>query len=85
METVFVASVKQFFSICQIFLAVETVLPSSGTVFLTNSSFMLVEMDFLSSGNSILPFRTLLKFLKFASGTYFKINVMETDFVASGS
>ena len=33
-ETVFLASEKQFFSICQIFRAVKTLFPSSGNVFL---------------------------------------------------
>ena len=35
------------------------------TYFLKNSSFRLVETDFLSSGNSILSFKALLKFWKF--------------------
>ena len=39
-----------------------------------NSSFRLVETDFLSSGNSILLFRALLKFWKFGGGNYFKKN-----------
>ena len=47
-------------------------------------------MDFLSSGNIILLFRALLKFLKFGSSNFFKRNLteetsMETDFLASGS
>ena len=35
-ETVFLASEKQFFPICQIFLAVKTVFQSNGKVFFKN-------------------------------------------------
>ena len=40
----------------------------SGNVFLTNSSFRLVETDIRSSGKSIFLFRALLKLLKFGCG-----------------
>ena len=46
-EIVFLASEKQFFSF------VRTVFPSSGNVFLTDSSFRLVETGFLSHRKSI--------------------------------
>ena len=59
---------KTVFSIFQIFLAVKTVFLSSGNVFLRNSSFRLVETDFLSSGRSIFLFRAMLKLLKFGGG-----------------
>ena len=38
--------------------------------FLTNSSFRLVETDFLSIGKSIFLFRALLKLLKFGGGNF---------------
>ena len=38
-------------------------------IFLTNSSFRLVKMDFMSSGKSIFLFRALLKLLKFGGVT----------------
>ena len=43
-ETIFLASGKQFFSICQIFLAVKTIFQSSGNVFFN-------EFFIPSSGN----------------------------------
>ena len=48
---------------------------------LTNSSFRRVKVDFLSSENSILIFRALLKLWKFAGGTF----LVESDFLASRS
>ena len=66
-ETVFLANEK-LFSICQIFLAGQTIFLSSGNVFLTNSSFRLVKTDFLSNRKSIFLFRALLKLLKFRCG-----------------
>ena len=57
-ETVFLASEKPFI-IYQISEAVKTV-PPKGNVFLTNASFRLVEINFLSSTNSIVLFRALL-------------------------
>ena len=59
--TVFLATA---FSIWHIFLPVKTVFPSSGNVFLTNSSFRLVETERVFS----FLFRAFLKLLKFGSG-----------------
>ena len=59
---------NRFFPICQIFG--ENCF--SVTYFLTNFSFLSVETDFLRRGNSILPFRALLKFLKFVVKRLFK-------------
>ena len=42
------------------------------TYFLTNSSFLLLETDFLSSENSVLPYKALLEFLKFGGSNFFK-------------
>ena len=67
---VFLASEKQFFSICQIFLVVKQFSSQVETYFLTSSSFRLVETDFLSSENSILLFRALLKFLYSGLATF---------------
>ena len=67
--TVFLASEKQFFSIYQIFLAVKTVFQSSGNVFFN-------EFFIPASGNSILLFRALLKFLKFGGSNFFKKNLL---------
>ena len=59
------------------------------TYFLTSSPFHLVKTDFLSSGNSILLFRTLLKFLGFEGSRFFfkesLFLLVETDFLTSGS
>ena len=65
-ETGFVVSEKQFFSICQIFLAVKTVFRSSGNLFFNEFLILASVTDFLSSGNSIPLFRVSLEFLKFA-------------------
>ena len=46
----------------------KTVFPSIGNAFLTNSSFRLVETDFLFGEKSIFLFRVLLKLLKFGGG-----------------
>ena len=73
-ETVFLASKKPFF-IYQIFQAVKTVSPK-GNVFLTNFSFWLVETNFLSSRNSSVLFRALLKILKFGGSKLFKRNLI---------
>ena len=80
--------VKNCFFIYQIFKAVKTVSPM-GNVFLTNFSFQLMETNFLSSRNSIVLFRALLKILKnsgvatFLRETLFLL--VETDFLASRS
>ena len=59
--------------IYQIFQAVKKVSPSNGNVFfLTNLSFRLVKMNFLSSRNSLVLFRTMLKILKFRGSNHFK-------------
>ena len=49
-ETVFLASEKQFFQS----ITYSIFFPSSRNVFLTNSSFRLVDTHFLSSGKSII-------------------------------
>ena len=53
----------------------KTVSPK-GNIFLTNSSFRLVETNFLSSRNSIVLFRALLKILKFGGSNLFKRNLI---------
>ena len=64
-EIVFLASEKQFFPFDR------TVFPSSGNVFLTNSSFRLVETGFLSRRKSIFLFRGLRNvFLNESSNPY---------------
>ena len=66
---------KTVFFIYQIFQAVKTV-SSKENVFLTNSSFRLAETNFLSSRNSIVLFRVLLKILKFGGSNLFKRNLI---------
>ena len=46
------------------------------TFFLTNSSFGLVETNFLSGRNSIVLFRALLKILKLESSSLFRRNLI---------
>ena len=62
---------NRFFFIYQIFQRVKTVSPR-GNVFLMNFSFRLVETDSMSSRNSIIFFRALLKILKFGGSNLFK-------------
>ena len=59
---------------CQIFLAMKIVFLSSGNVYF--NEWKLMEMDFLSRGNSILLLRALMKFLKFGGGEFFKRNLI---------
>ena len=64
------ASEKQFFFICQIFLAVKTVFSLSRNVFFN-------EYFIPASGNSVLPsIQGFVEVLKFAGGTFFKINLI---------
>ena len=72
-ETVFLASKKPFF-IYQIFQAVKTVSPKGNVFFYF--SFWLVETNFLSSRNSSVLFRALLKILKFGGSKLFKRNLI---------
>ena len=63
-------------AIYQIFQEMKIVSPSNRNVFLTNSSFRQEETNFLSSTNSIVLFRALLKILKFGSSSLFKKNLI---------
>ena len=65
-------------SVYQISLAVKTI-SLKGNIFLMNSSFRLVEMIFLSSRNSIVLFRALLKILKFGGSKLFKRNFISAS------
>ena len=62
---------KSVFFIYQIFQAVKTAF-HKGNIFLTNSSFLIMETNYLPSRNSIVLFRALLKFLKFEGSSIFK-------------
>ena len=66
-------------SICQIFLAVETVLfHQAETYFLTNSSFRLGDTDFLSGGKSFFK-----SFVEAFEIWRWQFLLVETDFLAS--
>ena len=72
-ETVFQASEKHFFfAFVRYSWLRKQFFSQMETYFLTSSSFRLVDMVFLSSGNSILLFRALLKFLKFGGSNFFQ-------------
>ena len=60
----------------QILLVVKTVFISSRNEFFTDSLFRLVEMDFLSNGDSIPLFRALFKFLKFGGSNFFERHII---------
>ena len=70
-ETVFMPSEKQFFTFVRYSWLWKEFSSQVETYFLTGSPFQLVETDFLFSGNSILLFITLLKFLKFGGSNFF--------------
>ena len=57
------------------YVPVEEETTSTGKRFLTNLSFRLVKTNFLSSRNSIVLFRALLKILKFGGSKLFKRNL----------
>ena len=69
-ETIFLASKKQFFSVRYSWLWKKCFCHLETYIF-TNTSFRLTQMNFLSSENSILLFRTLLKFWKFWRWKFF--------------
>ena len=72
-ETVFQASEKWFLPFTRYSRQWKKFLPQMGTFFfLTNLSFRLVKMNFLSSRNSLVLFRTMLKILKFRGSNHFK-------------
>ena len=74
-ETAFLASEKPFFPFIRYSRQWKQFLPQMETLFLTNSSFQLVETNFLSSRNSIVIFRALLKILNFGGSNLFKRNL----------
>ena len=75
--TVFLATEKQFiFHLSDIPGCENSFSVKWKRIFLTNSSSRLVETVFMSSGNSILLFRVLLKFLKFGASNFLKINLI---------
>ena len=58
----------------------KKVLPSSGNVFLTSSSFRLVETDFLSSGKSFFFIQSFVEVFEIRRWQFL---LVETDFLAS--
>ena len=76
---VFLASEKPFFFNYQVFQAVKMV-SLKGNFCLMNSSFQLLEANFMSSRCSIALFRALLKILKFEGRfNLFKRNLISAD------
>ena len=69
-ETVFLAIEKVFFHLSDIPGSENSF--SQGIHFLTNSSFLIIRTNYLSSRNSIVLFRALLKILKFDGSSLFK-------------
>ena len=68
-ETVFLANEKQFFFHLSDIPGCETY--SGGNVFFNEFFILASGTVFLSSGNSILLFRALLKFLTFGGNNFF--------------